>query len=177
MLYQVKTSGHVEDRRKQRVPDIKRDTLSGITQQVKRLGLDSGVYHVPVRKGGVIQGYAVYRGKGKRPVGLVTVYSKDMRPPGPNLETAFKSAGLGDSNNAFEQQPFVPYDAPKPRESDPTYMPGSDRSPDDFFNYIWNASIDDGRNVATMNANQESSIGPGYIKDAAQRAARYLYGV
>lgn len=177
MLYQVKTSGHAEDRRKERTPHVNSDTLSTITQQVKRLGLDSGVYHVPVRKNGTVQGYAVYRRRGARSIGLVTVYGKDMRPPGPNLETSLKTAGLGDSNSAFEQTPYVPYDAPKPAESDPTHMVGSDRSPDDFFNYIWNASIDDGRNPATMNANQESSIGPGYIKSAAIKNARQLYGV
>lgn len=177
MLYQVKNAGHAEERRKERIPHVKHDTLSRITQQVKGLGLDAGVYHVPVRKGGEIQGYAVYRRRGPRPIGLVTVYGKDMRPPGPNLETSIKQAGMGDGTNAFEMAPYVVADAPKPSESDPTHMVGSDRSPDDFFNYIWNASIDDGRNAATMNSNQENSIGPGYIKSAARLAARARYGV
>lgn len=177
MVYLVKSAGHAEERRKQRIPDVNVDTLSRITQQVKSLGLDSGVYHVPVRKAGELQGYAVYRRRGPRSVGLVTVYSKDMKPPGPNLEMSIKKAGMGDGTNAFEMQPYTTYDEPKPSQSDIAAIPGSDRSTQGMINFMWDATIDDGRNAAFMNANQESSIGPGYIKESARRAARDRYGV
>lgn len=177
MLYQVKTSGHAEERRKERVPHVNRDTLSGITQQVKRLGLDSGVYHVPVRSKGVIQGYAVYRGQGKRPVGLVTVYGKNMRPPGPNLETSLKTAGLGDTTNTWSQPPYTPNDQPKPSQSDPVLVPGSDQSHDDLLNYVWGHATDGTLNGAPLNSSMDSSAGPGYLKTAARLSARRFYGV
>ena len=60
---------------------------------VDMMGLSPGSYHLPLRdRAGNVGGYAVFKGvHGRKTPALSTVYSKDMRPPGSDIEAMLKS--------------------------------------------------------------------------------------
>ena len=92
-VYTVKLAGHAHSRMEERT-NFHRDEVNRIQTTVDLLGLKPGSYHLPLRdRAGNVAGYAVFKGVSNRraPV-LSTVYGKDMRPPGTDIEAMLQGA-------------------------------------------------------------------------------------
>jgi hypothetical protein len=90
-VYTVKRAAHPHERIEQRT-SFHRDAVDQIQQAVDLMGLRPGSYHLPLRdRAGNVAGYAVFKGvKNRRSPVLSTVYAKDMRPPGTDIETMIR---------------------------------------------------------------------------------------
>lgn len=92
-VYTVKTpGGHPAQRMNQRT-EFHPKNVAKIQTLVNLMGLTPGSYHLPLRdRAGNVGGYAVFKAVSKvnHPV-LSTVFSKDMRPPGQDIEAMLKT--------------------------------------------------------------------------------------
>lgn len=93
-VYTVKRAAHPHDRIEERTM-FHREAVNQIQQAVDLMGLRPGSYHLPLRdKAGNVAGYAVFKGvKNRRSPVLSTVYAKDMRPPGTDIEFMLRGPG------------------------------------------------------------------------------------
>ena len=89
----TKTAAHPHDRMVERA-GLPRSHVERLQRLVDTLALDPGTYHLPLRRGDRLVGYAQFKSVPDRrsPV-LATVLSPDMRPGGYDLEPVLQARG------------------------------------------------------------------------------------
>jgi hypothetical protein len=95
--YAVKGAAHAHDRIEERTP-FARDNVRPLQQVVDSLGLEGGVWHLPLRgRDGQVLGYAQFKTVPNRkgPV-LATILGPTMRPGGQSLEQYTKRAAYSE---------------------------------------------------------------------------------
>lgn len=91
-VYTVKSSDHPAQRMDERT-GFHPSNVRQVQRLVDMIGLSPGNYHLPLRdESGGVGGYAVFKGvKDRKTPVLATVYGKDMRPPGQDIESLLKT--------------------------------------------------------------------------------------